>query len=103
MIAVVGLGRRLQAFAVHVEQPAMKRAAQAAVFEPAVGEVGAAMRAGAADQAVAALVVLEDDEVFAEQPDRLDRPVAGQLVDQRGRLPIAAQQCSRGLCPARYG
>ena len=54
-IAVVGLGRRLQALAVHVEQPAVEGAAQAAVLEPAVGEVGAAMRTAAADQAVAAL------------------------------------------------
>ena len=80
-----------------VEQPAVKRAAQAAVLQPAEREIGAAMRAGATDQAVAALLVPEDDEVFAEQPDRLDRPVAGELVDQRGRLPIAAHQRSRRL------
>ena len=45
------------------------------------------------DQAVAALVVAEQHEVFAEQLDRLDRPVgAGQFVDQRGRLPVAPHQ-----------
>ena len=91
-IAVVRLGRRLQALAVDVEQPAMKRAAQAAVLQPPIGEIGAAMRAMPPDQPVAALVVLEDDEVFAEQPHRLYRPVAGELIDQRGRLPIAAHQ-----------
>ena len=91
-IAVVRLGRRLQAFAVDVEQPAVKGAAQAAVLQPAIGEIGAAMRAVAADQAVAAFVVLEDHEVFAEQPHRLDRAVAGELIDQRGRLPVAPHQ-----------
>ena len=55
------------------------------------------MRAMTADQAVAAFVVLEDDEVFAEQPDRLHRPVAGQLIDQRGGLPVAAQQLPAGV------
>ena len=93
-IAVVGLGRRLQALAVDVEQPAMKRAAQPAVFEPPVSEIGAAMWTMAADQPVAPLVVLEGDEVLAEQPHRLHRPVAGQFIDQRGRLPIAPHQCA---------
>ena len=95
-IAVVRLGRRLQALAVDVEQPAVKRAAQPAVFEPPVSEVGAAMRTMPADQPVAALVVLEGDEVLAEQPHRLDRPVAGQFIDQRGRLPVAPHQRAGG-------
>ena len=45
----------------------MEGAAQAAVFEPAEGEIGAAMRAVALDQAVAALLVAKQHEVFAEQ------------------------------------
>ena len=91
-IAVVRLGRRLQAFAVDVEQPAVKGAAQAAVFEPAIGQIGAAMRAMPPDQPIAALVVLEGDQVLAEEPHRFDRPVAGKLIDQRRRLPVAAHQ-----------
>ena len=89
--------------AVDVEQPAVERAAQPAVLQPAVGEIGAAMRAVAVDQAVAALVVAEQHEVLAHQPHRLDRPVAGELVDQRDRLPVAAQQCAGLRCPARPG
>ena len=53
-VGAVRLGRRLQASAVDVEQPAVEGAAQAAVLQPPIGEVGAAMRAGALDQAVAA-------------------------------------------------
>ena len=64
------LGRRLQALAGHVEQPAVERAAQAAVLEPAEGQVGAAMRAMAVDQAVAALLVAKQHQILAEQFDR---------------------------------
>ena len=96
-VAALRLGRRLQALAVDVEQPAVEGAAQAAVLQPAIGEIGAAVRAGAVEQAVAALLVAEQHEVLAQQPDRLDRPVgAGELIDQRRRLPVAAHQRAGG-------
>ena len=101
--AAFRLRRRLQALAADVEQPAVEGAAQAAVLQPAEREIGAAMRAGAADQAVAPLAVLEDHEVLAEQPHRLDRPVAGELVDQRRRLPIAPHQRAGGRAGADAG
>ena len=41
------------------------------MFQPAEGEVGAAMRAMAIDQAVAAVLVAKQHQVFAEQFDRL--------------------------------
>src|SRR5215813_2781519 len=59
------LCRRLQALAGDVKQPAMERAAQSPLFEPAEGEVGAAMRTAAIDQAIAALLVAEQHEAFA--------------------------------------
>ena len=90
--AALRLGRRLQASALDVEQPAVEGAAQAAVLQPAEGEVGAAMRAGALHQPVAASVVAEQHQALAEQANRLDRTVAGKLVDQRRRLPIAPHQ-----------
>ena len=62
-----GSAGRLQALAVDVEQPAVEGAAQAAVLQPPVGEIGAAMRTLPADQPVAAVVVLEGDQVLAEQ------------------------------------
>src|SRR5271156_3093628 len=61
------------------------------------------MRAGAAKQAMTPLLVPVDDEVFAEQPDRLDRPIAGKLIEERGRLPIPAQQRPRGLARSDAG
>ena len=91
------LGRRLQALARDVEQPAMEGAAQAAVLQPAEGEVGAAMRAMPVDQAVAALLVAEQHQVFAEQVDRLDR--ARRPAARRPAPPAAstsASVCRRG-------
>src|SRR5206468_2207685 len=70
------LRRSFDALAGRVEQPAMKGAAQPAVLEPAEGEVRATMRAVAIDQAIAALLVAEQHEVFAEQFDGPQRPRA---------------------------
>ena len=47
----------------------MEGAAQPAILQPAEGEVGAAMRAVAVDQAVTAFLVAKQHEVFAEQFD----------------------------------
>ncbi len=89
---VLRLGRRLQALARRVEQPAVEGAAQAAVFQPAEGEIGAAMRAMPLDQAVAALLVAKQHQILAEQFDRPDRARPGQFVDQRRRLPVHPHQ-----------
>ncbi len=70
----------------------MKCAAQSAVFQTPVGEIGAAMRTMPPDQAIASLVVLERNEILAEKPYRLDRPVARELIDQRRGLPVAPHQ-----------
>ncbi|MHC2177564.1 hypothetical protein ACVIQW_006951 [Bradyrhizobium diazoefficiens] len=67
------------------------------MLEPPEGEVGAAMRAMAIDQAVAPSLVAEQHEVFAEQSHGADRPRAFQLVDQRRRLPVAPHQLSAGV------
>src|SRR5690606_20274931 len=77
VLAEVGIGRfcrGFQAIAVHVEQPAVERAAQAAVLQPPEGKVCAAVRAIAIDETVAALLVTEEHEVFTQQPHRPDRP-----------------------------
>src|SRR5690606_35689150 len=60
--AVLRLGRGLQALAVHVEQPAMERAAQAAILRATKGKIGAAMRTVAIQQSRAALLVAEQHE-----------------------------------------
>src|SRR6266702_2663696 len=75
----------------------MESAAQAAMFEPPEGEVGAAMRAMTVDQAVASRLIAEQHQIFAKQLDRTDRTRAFQFVDQRRRLPIAAHQLPAGV------
>jgi hypothetical protein len=93
--AALGLGRRLQALPRDVEQPAVERATQAAVLKPSKGEIGAAVRTGALEQAIAALVVPKQDEVFPEEANRLERTIARQFVDQRGGVPVAPHQLAR--------
>src|SRR5204863_8773179 len=76
------LGGRLEAFAAGVVKPAVERAAQTAVLEPAISEVRAAMGAVPLKQAVS-ILFLEQDQVFAEEPHRLQRTRAFQLFGQR--------------------
>ena len=91
-LRVLRLGRRLEALAGGVEQPAVEGAAQAAILQPAEGEIGAAMRAVAIDQAVAAALVAEQHEVLAEQLDRPDRALA--LRARRPAPPAASTSAS---------
>ena len=72
----------------------MEGATQAAMFEPAEGEIGAAMRAVAFDQAVVPLFVAKQHEVFAEQFDGAHGPRPFEFVDQRRRLPVHPHQLS---------
>src|SRR4029077_3305533 len=55
-------------------------------------EISAAMRAVPADQPIAAFVVLKGDQVLAEEPHRFDGPVAGELIDQGGGLPVPTHE-----------
>ena len=98
-VGVLRLGRRLQALAGDIEQPAMEGAAQPAIFESAEGEVGAAMRAVAVDQAVAALLVAKQHEIFAEQSAPA-APAAAPAI-RRPAPPAASTSASasrRGPC-----
>ena len=101
--AAFWLGRGLQAPALDVEQPAVERAAQSTLLQPAKGEIGPAVRTCALEQAVAALVVSEQHEVFAEKANGFDRPLVRQLVEERRRLPIAPHQLACGRAGAGAG
>ena len=71
------LRRLLQTAAGDVEKPAMIEAAQPAILDPAVAEIGAAMRAVEAEQAGAAAIVAEQHQLLAEDLDRLGGPPGG--------------------------
>src|SRR5665213_2892385 len=100
---ILRLGRGFEALARDVEQPAVEGAAQAAVFQPPEGKVGAAMRAMPLDQAVAALLIAKQHEVLAEQFDRFYRTRALHLVDQRRRLPVHSHQLAARILRTRPG
>src|SRR6478672_5674445 len=55
------------------------------------------MRAVPVDQAVAAFLVAKQNEVFAEQFDRANRPRSLQLIHQRRRLPVHPHQLAAGV------
>jgi hypothetical protein len=57
--AALGLSGLLEAFAAHVVEPAVVEAAEAAVFDPCVAEVGAAVRAMQAEKSGPPLLVAE--------------------------------------------
>jgi hypothetical protein len=88
--------RRLEAFARDVEKPAVERAAQAAVLEASIGEIGAAVRALPVDQSIAVLLVAEENEALAQHPNRLHRSRPLHLIRKRHRLPVAAQELPGG-------
>ena len=85
------LERLLQAPARVVPQPAVVVAAQAAVVDPPIGEVGAAMRAVPVDEAVVPGFVLVENEVLAHEPHGFRRAVV-QLRDGGDRHPVAPEQ-----------
>jgi hypothetical protein len=81
----------VQAGAVFAPQPAVVIAAQAALFHPAVAEIGPPMWTVAIDQPVMSGMILVQDEVLAHESDRFQ----GDLVELRGcadRRPVATQQ-----------
>src|SRR5438876_478695 len=80
-------GRLLQAASVDVVKPAMIEAAQPAILDPAVAEIGAAMRAVETEQARAAAIVAKQDQVLAKDFDRHRRRTGQKLVGERDWMP----------------
>ncbi len=104
------LGRGFGALASDIELPAMKGAAQAVALVAAIGEVGATVRAVAVQQPEPPLGILEQHEVLAQQPHRLDRADRHrrlqrrvELVQHGHRLPVAPQQLATGGAGADLG
>jgi hypothetical protein len=108
--AAGGLAGGVGAAAGGIELPAVERAAQAVALVAAEGQVGAAVRAVAVQQAVAAVGVLEQHKVLPQQAHRLHRAHAHgrvqrgvELIHQRHRLPVAAHQVAAGRAGANAG
>lgn len=102
-IAALRLGRLFQAFTRLIEQPAVERAAQAAVFEAPVTQVGAAVGAMACDQAIGAIIATVQNQLFAHQRDRHHRSFIRQFLGQRSRLPVMAHKVAAPGAGAGFG
>src|SRR5688572_5883170 len=94
--AAAGLAGLLDHATANVVQPAMIQASQTAVLDPAIAQVGAAMRTMEPQQSRPALVITKEDKLFAHDPDRLRRSAQRQLFGKRHRLPVTAQQFAGG-------
>jgi hypothetical protein len=77
-------------------------AADAAVLDKAVRQIGTAVRTMAVDQTERAAHILVEHEVFAEQTQRLDRDRL-ELAHARDRHPVPAQQVAHRGARADLG
>ncbi len=80
-----------QAAAIAIEKPSVIIAAQAGLFDEAVGHVRAAMRAVAADEAEVAGHIFIEGEIFTEQADGLDG-LRFEFADRGDGHPVAAEE-----------
>src|SRR5215470_3089874 len=95
------LERLLKAAARVVPEPAVVVAAQAAAVDPAIRQVGAAMRAVAVDQAVVPSLVLVENEVLAHEPYGLGGTLV-ELGDGGNRHPVAPEQLAHRRAGADF-
>jgi hypothetical protein len=98
LAAAIGLARLLETVALHVEEPAVIAAADAARLHPAVVQAGAAMRAAGDDEPGASFTVTEQHEVFAEDADGLRR--CRGIGDEADGMPVAPHQFAHGRARA---
>ena len=102
MRVFVGFVGLVQALPVPAELPAVIGAADAVLGRNAVRQRGAAMRTKLGDQTEPALPVLEENEIFAEQPHAL-RPFVGPFRPRpRSAASSGATDCRRAF-PVRPG
>ena len=73
-----------------IEKPAVEQ--RSASLEPATGKVGSHGAGSRGRPPLATGLVTEQQVVLAQQPDRLQRPVAVKFLDKRDRLPVLTQQ-----------
>src|SRR6266508_4249955 len=98
--AVGGLCRLFETSAGAIELPTVVRAADSLLVDSAVRERSRAMRAVLADQSIAAIRVAIDDQLLAENFNRFDRFLFGELRGGGHRMPISAQELAAGRAAA---
>ena len=101
-LAPLRFARLVETVTVDVEQPPVVDATETAVLDPSVAQVGTPVRTAESEQPQASELVAEEREVLAHDTQRQRRPVLGQLLGQRHRLPVPPEQVACGRprpCP----
>jgi len=96
-----GLARLLEAVALHVEQPAVVTAADAALVDAAIIETRAAVAAAGVHEARPPGAIAEEDKVFAQDAHLARR--RGGMPGQAHRMPVAAQQLAHRRAAPHFG
>ncbi len=99
--AAFGLAGLFEAAPLHIEQPAVVAAADAALLDAGIVEGGPAVAATRPDQSGSACSIPEQDEIFPQDAD-CSRRCAG-IRDEADRVPITPQQLSHGLAAINLG
>ncbi len=90
--AVGGLRRLFETSAGAIELPAMVWTANSLLVNVSVSERRRPMRTVFADQSIATIRVAINDQLLAENFDRFDRFLFGELRGGGHRIPISAQE-----------
>src|SRR6266545_5792318 len=92
----IRLGRLLEAAAANVVQPAVHWTPNAAILDPPVCQRDKAVGAVQPDQPRPALLIAEEDQVFAHDPDLLRLAARVAVLRQPHRPPVAPQEFAAG-------
>jgi len=95
--ATLRFGRSLQALSVAIKEPAVKKAAQAAILEPAEGEIGTAVGTIAIEQSQLPRSVPEQHQMPTHDLHGPHRARPDEFLCQGDGLPVAAQEYA-GRC-----
>src|SRR5581483_197610 len=95
-VAALRLRRTFETIAFRVVEPAVIAAGNTALLDAAIRKRRPAMRAAVLQKTDASLLVLKQDQIFAEDAHELDRLLLGNIRGDRDRMPVPAQQLARG-------
>src|SRR5581483_4786804 len=88
------LGRALETTARGIVEPAVIGAGDAALLDSAVEQRGASVGAMVGDKTHPPTLILEENEILAEDADEFRRLLVRQLGHEADWLPVAAEQFS---------
>jgi hypothetical protein len=97
------LARLFEAVAAVVEKPAMVETAKPAIFDAAVAQVGAAVRAVPPEEPKLTAIIAKQHQVLAHDAHWKRCAVGWQFFDKSHRLPIPPQQITPGSAGAGAG